>query len=116
MLNDQGDVTITWTEDEDEKYEKAIEAKMAEGCVFFMIEERSFPPRLKLVKTAADKKALFSARAAYVKDKHFSDLLGIGSGDVAKTPEAPVRTIRKAKTAKEASQAQTVGVRPLVGG
>lgn len=116
LMNVQGDVTITWTEDRDAEFEAAIEKKMAEGCVFFIIEPRPLmPPKLTLLKNVK-KQNITEHRALLVKDEHFAALVGLGAGTPIKTPEAPVKTVRKARTAKEASKAQTVGVTPLRGG
>ena len=42
IMGEQGDVTIVWTEDEDDKMEAIIAAKMAQGVVFFIVEPRFF--------------------------------------------------------------------------
>jgi hypothetical protein len=116
IFGEQGDVTIVWTEDEDDAMEEIIAAKMAEGTVFFIIEPRFFgllPAKKTELKDATEAR---KHRALAVKDGKFSDFVMSGRGDVVKTPDAPVAKTRRAKSAKEAASTQTIGVRPLVGG
>jgi hypothetical protein len=42
IMGEQGDVTIVWTEDEDDRMEAIIAEKMTQGVVFFIIEPRFF--------------------------------------------------------------------------
>lgn len=116
MLNQQGDITIVWTEDEDDKMEAVIAKKMAEGIVFFIIEPRFFGllPAKKTQITSADQAR--KHRAIAVRDQDFSAFLDSGSGEVVKTPDAPAESVRKASSAKDAASKQSVGVAPLKGG
>lgn len=116
IMGEQGDVTIVWTEDEDDAMEAIIAEKMAEGTVFFVIEPRFFgllPAKKTELKDAAEAR---KHRALAVKDGKFADFVLSGRGDAVKTPDAPVRSVRKAKSAKEAASSETVGVRPMRGG
>lgn len=116
IFGEQGDVTIVWTEEEDEKMEAIIADKMKKGVVFFIVEPRFFgllPAKKTELVNAADARR---HRALAIKDNQFAAFVEAGHGDVAKTPDEPTKTVRKAKTAKEAAGAQTVGVRPLQGG
>jgi hypothetical protein len=110
MLNERGDTTIYWSADRDAEVERIIEKKMAEGCVFFICEERGL--RTKLQDPADARRH----RALAIPDEDWAKFCGEEGADVVKTPEAPVKTIRKAKTAKEVASAQSVGVKRMVGG
>lgn len=111
MLNESGDSTLTWTPDRDEAMEAIIEKKMAEGVSFFIIEPR-FGGRMPL-KTAAEAR---NYRALAIPDEDFAKFVEIGNAEVVKTPAAPVKTVRKANSAKEVATSESVGVRPMKGG
>ncbi len=115
MLNESGDLTFVWTEDDDDKVIPVIQKKMEQGVVFFVVEPRGFgflPPRKTTLHKASD---ATKKRAISVSDEDFSALLNAGTGDLAK-PAGPVKTVRRAKTAKEAGTAHTVGVQQAKGG
>lgn len=116
ILGEQGDVTIVWTEEEDDKMLAIIEKKMKAGVSFFIIEPRFFgllPAKKTLVTNIEQAR---QHRAIAIKDNDFAAFVESGSGDVSKTPDEPARTVRRASTAKEAASAQTVGVKQMQGG
>jgi hypothetical protein len=116
ILGEQGDVTIVWTEDEDDRMEAIIADKMAQGIAFFIVEPRFFgllPPRRTALASAADAR---KHRALSIKDAQFADFVEAGHGDMVKSPDAPAKTVKRATSAKEAAQNETVGVKPLKGG
>lgn len=128
MLNTQGDVTITWDEDDDDRMEALIAKKMAEGVTFFIIEPRlgGGAPKKTRLASAAD---AHEHRALQVKDADLATFVGgapadgdkpaiapAATADVIKTPDKPVTTRRRAKTAKEAASSESVGVQPMRGG
>jgi hypothetical protein len=116
MLNERGDVTIVWTEENDAAMEAIIEKKMAEGVVFFIIEPRFggvVAPSLSKLKDAADARR---HRALSIPDEHLAAFVGEGKGVAVPTPDQPVRRTRKTKSAKEAATSETVAVRPMRGG
>jgi hypothetical protein len=51
-----------------------------------------------------------------IPDEDFSTFIGLPGATVVATPATKVKTIRKAKTAKEVAKSESVGVRPLRGG
>lgn len=116
IMGDQGDVTIVWTEEEDEKMEAIIRDKMAAGIVFFIVEPRFFgllpPKRTPLDAPAAARKH----RALSIKDDQFAAFVESGAGDLVKSPDKPIESVRKAETAKEVASGHAVGVKPLKGG
>lgn len=115
MLGDQGDTTIYWNEDQDDAMEAIIEEKMKQGIQFFIIENRPLggPPMQRKLEDAAEAR---KHRAIAIKDEQFAAFVAAGKGDVVKTPDAPVKTTRRAKSPKDAAKNQSVGVRPLKGG
>lgn len=110
LLNERGDTTIAWTSDRDDEVEAIIQKKMDEGCVFFIIEERGLRQPLR---DAADARKY---RMLVIPDADFAKFVGDGHGEAIPTPAEKVKTIKKAKTAKEVAQSQSVGVRQMRGG
>jgi hypothetical protein len=110
MLNEAGDTTISWTEDRDDEVEAIIQKRMDEGCAFFIIEDRGLRRPLR---DAADARA---HRVLAIPDADFAKFVGEGRGEAIPTPPEKVKTVRKAKTAKEVAGAQSVGVKPMRGG
>lgn len=116
MLNEHGDTTFVWTEDEDERIEKMIAQKMKEGYTFFITEPRFFgliPPKKTELKKASDAK---KHRALSLPDGDFAKLVMDGAMQMAKTPDAPAKTTKRASSAKEVARSQSIGVKPRKGG
>lgn len=111
MPNRLGDTTIAWTDDQDAEMEAIIQKKMDAGCSFFIIEPR-MGTRKKL-KHAADASKY---RHLAIPDEDLAAFVGAGKGEAVRTPEKPAKTVRKAKTAKEAAGAETVAIQPRRGG
>lgn len=111
MLNEMGDTTITWSEDRDDVMEQVIQKRMDAGCSFFIIDTR-FGTR-KPLKKAADANKY---RLLAIPDEDFAKFVGDGTIELVKTPEQPATIKRKAKTAKEVSQSESIGVAPRRGG
>ena len=116
MLNESGDVTIVWEADNDDAMEAIIADKMKAGCSFFIIEPRfgglAAPTKRPLEDVADARKH----RALSIPDEHLAAFVGGGAGELVSTPEAPAKTVRRAKTAKEAATTETVGVQARRGG
>jgi len=116
MLNEAGDVTIVWDESSDDAMEKIIADKMKAGCSFFIIEPRFgglAAPAKKPLKDAADAR---KHRALAIPDADLAAFVSAGAGALVATPTEKARTTRRAKTAKEAAQAETLGVQARRGG
>lgn len=116
MLNESGDTTIVWTEDRDDEMRTIIEKKMAQGVTFFIVEPRfyGFLPSKKTKVT--DPEQALRHRALAIPDVDFARFVESGAGEAVKTPAAPARTVRKAKTAAEVATSESVGVKQMKGG
>lgn len=117
ILNETGDVTITWEEENDDRILPIIERKMKAGITFFLIEPRMgglvAPDTSKQLKKAKDS---LKHRALSMKDKDFEDMVAEGKAVLVQTPDAPARTVRKASSAREVATGESVGVRQMRGG
>jgi hypothetical protein len=117
ILNETGDVTITWNEDADERILPIIEKKMAAGITFFLIEPRMgglvAPDASKPLKKTKD---ALKHRALSMKDEDFEAMVTEGAAELVQTPAAPARTVRQTRNAREVATGESVGVRPMRGG
>lgn len=111
MLNESGDVTISWTPDRDDEMEAIIEKKMAEGITFFIIEKPE-GARMRL-ESAADAS---KHRAIAIPDDDFRKFVDDGSGKAIETPAEPLGKTRISRNAKEIASSQSVGVKQRRGG
>lgn len=117
ILNETGDVTITWEAENDERMIEIIERKMKAGITFFLIEPRMggiVPPDTS--KKLKKPKEALKHRALSMKDEDFETMVAEGKAELVQTPAAPARTTRKASTAREVATGESVGVRPMRGG
>lgn len=117
IMNDTGDTTITWTEDNDARMEELIKKKMAEGYRFFIVEPRMGgivpPDTSKKLKTFSAAK---KNRALSMKDDEFEKMVLEGNASFVKTPAAKVKTTRKSTDAKEIAKSESVATRAMSGG
>lgn len=117
ILNETGDVTITWDAENDDRMLEIIERKIKAGITFFLIEPRMgglvAPDTSKPLKKTKD---ALKHRALSMKDEDFEAMVAEGKAELVQTPAAPARTVRKASSAREVVAAESVGVRPMRGG
>lgn len=116
LLNESGDTTIVWTEDQDDQMVEIIRKKMAEGIAFFVIEPRFFgmlPPKKTSLKTpeqATEKRALS------IRDEDLIAFVSGGGGDFVKTPPEKVVGSKREKDPEKVAKSQSIGVKPMQGG
>ncbi len=131
FLNMTGDVTISWDASNEAAMLALVEQKMKEGYSFFVLKPRMLSAFGKKKVRAKSIEAVKAAGSVVVADADVSRLMdklklhdpaveaavAAGHASLAKS-EAPVDrdTIRRAKTPREVVGAQTVAVRPIVGG
>jgi len=117
ILNETGDVTITWDEENDARMIEIIERTMKAGITFFLIEPRMnglvAPDTSKPLKKVKDS---LKHRALSMKDEDFEAMVAEGKAELVQTPDAAVRTVRKASTAREVATRESVAVQPRRGG
>jgi hypothetical protein len=110
-LNKNGDTTLAWTEDRDDEMAALIQKKMDQGVSFFIIE-----PRMGLRQKLKDSADANKHRMLAIPDADFAAFVGEGKIEAVPTPKAPAKTVRRAKTGKEAASAETVNTAPRRGG
>jgi hypothetical protein len=116
MLNEMGDTTFIWTEDQDEAWKEIIEKKMQEGVVFFIVEPRFkglLPPKKTEVKRWQDAQ---KHRAIMIKDEDLMKMVESGAGSMVSTPDSAAKTRKRASSAAEAASSETIATRQRQGG
>lgn len=118
MLNESGDTTITWEEENDAAMIEIIQRKMDAGVTFYMITPRKpgargRAPAPKPLKKPAD---AIAHRSLSIKDADLSKFVLEGRGTVSPSPSEPVQTVKRGKTAREVASGSSVGVQPRRGG
>lgn len=111
LLDRNGDVVISWTEEHDDAIEKIIEKKMAQGMSFFVLEPKAgglLPPTRTKLENSADARKY---RALAIDDPDFSDFIAAGKGTVEVHDPVPIKTSRRAKTAKEVVGSSAIGLK-----
>lgn len=126
LLNQTGDFTLEWDESKSDRMEQWIEAKMKEGYSFFVVERSFFGLRKK--KKAISELDDLKERQVKISDDDMARLAGtdqelfkiLSDQTVIPTQNpdkgAPMNTVRRARTPREAARTHTVAVRPLAGG
>lgn len=122
MLDETGDTTIEWSEDEDAAMLAIIEKKMAAGVTFYTIPQRKPGQRGRVAgpKPLKNPDDALKHRALAIKDEDFSKFVLEGKGRAVLSSElSPIdksEPVKRAKTAKEVASGHSVGVRQRVGG
>lgn len=115
LLNEMGDIEVTWDSQNDDAMREVIEKKMKEGVRFFIL--KPFPGGFLFRKTALKSMADLKENRVKIGDSDVEKLFEAGKVEVIRTNSgATLETVAVAKTAKEASTKRTVGIRPLQGG
>lgn len=129
FLNMSGDVTITWDESNRAHVQELVKRKMQEGYSFFILKPRAlaFLGNKKVALKNASQ--LDSAVGVVVPDAAVESIVSnLGDADVenavrsgqARLAAAPKGSgkdaVRRAQTASEVLESQSMAVRPIVGG
>lgn len=115
LLNEMGDIEVTWDSQNDDAMREVIERKMKEGVRFFIL--KPFPGGFLYRKTALKTMAQLTENRVKIGDADVEKLFVEGKVEVVRTHSgATLETVGIAKDAKDAATKRTVGVRPLQGG
>ena len=117
LMNQTGDITIGWGEDNDTAMRAMVEQKLAEGYTFFLVQGEQ---QVKL-RTITD---LGEARQVVMADRDAETLFAAGKvglvervgGMINAAADRVIDTIRRAKTVEEIVRGDTVAMRPMRGG
>lgn len=116
LLNNTGDVCISWTEDQDVELLTYIQKKIDAGFIFF-VTDRSFFKLVKRKKVIKSVNDIGEDRKVYLDDADAEQLAADNKVTITKVEADQVDTIRKAKTAQEVvASGAAVAVRPARGG
>lgn len=129
-LNMSGDVTITWDKENEAAMLALIEKKMSEGYSFFLSQPRFFGllgsrkvPLTSVDQAQAAGKVLADDRlvghaVSRICDPEVEALLSSQKARLVESIKnaGPMQTVRRAASAAEVLQHQSVAIRPVVGG
>ena len=127
FFNFSGDITITWTADQEENILRMVQKKMEEGYTFLIIKPRLFGlfgQKNIPLKKAQDIKAskglvipdtVVNDFVKFIDDDDVAGAIKDGKASLASASDEAV-SICKAKDAGEVLKNQTVAIRPVVGG
>lgn len=111
LLNEMGDLTITWEADKDDEMAAIIQKKLDQGVRFFLIEP--FTKNQVEIKTLGDVKG----RTISVPDEDVQRLFTDGKvGIIKRITGTVIDTIRASTSAKEIAQSHSVGTKQYQGG
>ena len=117
VLNEAGDTTISWTEDRDDEMEAIIQKKMDQGVTFFIVERgrgKTLMQRGPRLENSTDAR---KARALVIPDEDLAKFVASGAGTVERASDAPIKTSRVSRSAKEvARSADVAAAKPRRGG
>lgn len=136
LLNETGDITLTWENSEDTEIKSMIQAKLDAGYVFFILE-----PRVNFLKMLGNKKKTIrdvseiKGRKVIMKTdsdssnaKHLlSGAINLGDSDseqlflngkvgIANVGESNYETVKRAKTVMEVMKNHTIASPRIVAG
>lgn len=112
LLNEMGDLTITWDEDKDDEMAKIIQKKLDQGVRFFIVEPFN-KNQLTPVKTLGDIKG----RSIQVPDEDVEKLFTEGKvGIIRRITGTVIDTIKGSTSAKEIASSHAVATRQYQGG
>lgn len=116
LLNNTGDVCISWTEEQDLELLTYIQKKIDAGYIFF-ITDRSFFNLVKRKKAIKSVNDIGSERKVYLDDADAEQLAKDNKVTLTKIEADKVDAIRRAKTAQEVvTSGASVAIRPARGG
>ena len=116
LLNNTGDVCISWTPDQDVELLTYIQKKIDAGYIFFVTDRAFFKlvKRKKVIKSVND---IGEDRKVYLDDADAEKLAADNKVTITKVEADRVDTISKATTAQQVvSAGAAVAVRPARGG
>jgi hypothetical protein len=116
ILNEMGDVTLFWDEENDEEVIGYIRDQIKKGVSFFEIKQLPIIP-IKYKSKVSDPGEI-KGRTVDVKDKDLNKLIADGKLQLGKRKgqEKQIEGEQRISTAEEVVKRNTVGVRQLVGG
>lgn len=110
LLNEMGDLTITWEADKDDEMAKIIQKKLDQGIRFFIIEP--FTKNQVEIKTLSDVKG----RSISVPDEDVERMLTEGKVGIVKRLTGSINTMFGSTDAKEIAKSHAVATKQFVGG
>ncbi len=115
LMGRDGDRVLVWEADQDAAMVAFIQKKMDQGYMFFVVD-KNVEPGTEVWKALASAKDAKKTRRVTMSDPDAEAEVAAGRAGVAKSGSNDVATTRKATTARDAADNNTVAVRSASGG
>lgn len=123
LLNETGDITITWTDEEDSEVRAMVAKKMEQGYSFWVVERPSWwkeilGAKAQQVRVTDISQLKRGERSVVLADKDVEALFEQGKVGVVKSmpKHGEVETTRRARTVQDVMTNNTLAIRPIAGG
>jgi hypothetical protein len=116
LLNERGHITITWSEDQDQRIKETADKLLKQGYSFFVIIPAHFdqPQRQAKITKAED---IGDLRNLVIPDQEVEKLFKAGTvGIISDRPPPETQTTPKTKDPEVIARSRTVAIRPKGGG
>ena len=115
LLNESGDVTITWTEEHEEHMKLLIEKKLKEGYSFFLLEPLVFGLIKQEVKvTSIDQ--IKQGSKLLLRDEDAIKLFESGYINVEKHQKRQLKAKKRLDKVEEILKNETIALKPIASG
>jgi hypothetical protein len=115
LLNEAGDVTITWSEEHEEHMRELIEKKLKDGYSFFLIESLVFGLIKQEVKvTSIDQ--ITKGSKLVLRDEDAIKLFESGHINIEKNTNQKLKAGKRLHKADDILKSNSVAIRPIAGG
>jgi len=119
LLNETGDLTLSWKDDDSDKMRTLIERKMKQGYSFFILEPSFlglFKKQRKITDINSIQKDTDGKYSIMLCDKEAEKLFSEGTIRIGKTPEGDFNTTHRSTNVNEICQSSSVAVQPMRAG
>lgn len=114
LMNESGDVTITWTQEHEAEMRGLIEKKIKEGYSFFLVEKKFKFFNQKTKITSVDQ--IQRGSKILLRDEDAIRLFSEGKIQVEKNDAVELTAGKRLDDADEVLKSDTVAVRPIGAG
>jgi hypothetical protein len=114
IFNQQGDVTIGWTAEEDERMAALIQRKLDQGVAIFIV--RPFTDQGTPIRQQITKREDITGREIVIGDVDFDEMFRTGGIGIIGRIRSGLEIVRRTFSAHEAARSHTVMMRQLGGG
>lgn len=121
LLNFSGDITLTWTQEQDEQIQQLIEQKLKEGYSFFVIHpntglKRLFKKEAKINVHSMDDVTKREVIMKTIDDEAIADFISNNPVGLIQMSSQELNAVEKLHDATSIAKSNTIATRPIQGG